>query len=170
MNQVFLKLLAVSLMMFTLIYADQREVTFKELTHLVSNDISKNIYLDSNLSNKTYLLNVTKMQEAGELYKFYRSELKQNDLKMKYYKDGNFYRIETNHINPHKQRKFYVYNVRKLSKEDAENVFKVFEVTFSFINNTKILYSATDQQYKQIQLALVNLDGTKKFNLIVTNK
>jgi len=165
MKKVFILLIS-----FSFVWADN--ITFKELTTLVSKELHKTIYLDKDIPKYSVDFDIQDYNTPGQLYEFYKIVLFDHNLKLVYDKKGKFYHVAkivdyTPDVLPPKPRAnpldelhYYTYKIKNITNKDVVDCMSIFDVKFKYLQQSDIIaYSSTKEQHKQIQKILSRADN-----------
>ena len=179
MEKKTLKVLAL-LISFTLLNAN--EITFKELTKILSSSLNQNIYLDVDIEDYKVNMNIAEHQTTDELVEYYNIVLFDHDMYLKHNIKGNFLIVKM--IDKGKKRPeilppipipndvdklhYYSYQIKNITNKDVEKTMSIFpKNNYVYLAESDLIqYSCTKEQHIQIKRMLSNADNKVKESLI----
>lgn len=183
-----IKVLLFLISIVSIVNADFKLMSFKELTRLASEDLKKNIYLDKDLPKYSVEINLAKHQKIGEVYEFYKVVLFENDLLLQYNKRGDFYFVKLKEkepieaiapvpIHPLSKIHYYTYKIKNITNEDVVDAMTIFSnIKYKYLKQSDMIaYSSTRSDHLQIRKILKRSDNkvlsrTIKITMFSVNK
>ena len=176
---------AILVLLSSFIFLSAQNISFRDLTKLVSEDVHRNIFLDKSIDNYSLDIFIPEVMKRGEIYEMYKNVLFEHNLKLQFNKRGKFYfvsklpaeDIPREEIPSYQKIHYHSYKIKNITNEDVVAVMKIFPtVKFTYLKQSDIIaYSATDEVHTEVHRLLKTADNkvlskTLKITIFTVNK